>query len=266
MDDNFGMGYAMGQEANNNGNGMFGGDGWWAIILFALIFGWGGRGYGGGFGGFGGGMGDQGAAANYVLGSDFSMLSRQLSDGFNSQERKLDSITNGLCDGFYTSAQLANGINANISATGNATQMALMQGFNGLQGQIADCCCKTQQNIKDVGTQSVMNTASIQQAIERCCCENREATLTNRFETERANNATMIAIDKLGDRIIDYMANDKAQALRDENQALRLAASQAAQNNYLVNALRPCPVPAYITCNPFAAVYTNGNGNGCGCA
>ena len=262
MEDNFGMGYAMGQESNNNGNGMFGGDGWWAIILFALIFGWGGRGYGG-FGGFGG-MGDQGAATNYVLGSDFSMLSRQLSDGFNGQERKLDSIANGLCDGFYTTAQLANGINSNISASTNATQMALMQGFNGVQTQLADCCCKTQQNIKDVGTQTIMNTSAIQQQIERCCCDNEKIALTNRFEAERANNATLTAIDKLGDRIIDFMCADKTQALRDENQALRLAASQAAQNSYIINAIRPYPVPAFQSCNPYAYLYGNGGTSG-GC-
>lgn len=30
----------------NRNDGMFGGDGWWAIIIFALIFGWGGNGFG----------------------------------------------------------------------------------------------------------------------------------------------------------------------------------------------------------------------------
>ena len=59
------------------------------------------------------------------------------------------------------------------------------------------------------------------------------------------------AIDKVGDRIIDYLANEKAQTLRDENQALRLAASQQAQNNYIVSQLRqPCPIPAYTVPNP----------------
>ena len=41
---------------DGNNNGMFGGDGWWAIIIFALIFGWGGNGFGGFGGGFGGGV------------------------------------------------------------------------------------------------------------------------------------------------------------------------------------------------------------------
>ena len=93
---------ATGNDRNNSG--MWGGDwsAWIIIFLIFAAFGWG----NGGFGGFGGG--NSGAADNYVLASDFSMLSRQLSDGFNSQERKLDSIANGLCDGFYAQAQLEN--------------------------------------------------------------------------------------------------------------------------------------------------------------
>ena len=79
-----------------------------------------------------------------------------------------------------------------------------------------------------------------------------------------------MAIDKLGDRIVGYLNDKEQQNLRDEVQAYRLAASQAKQNEYLVNQLRPCPVPAYITCNPYAASYgfgqNFGSGCGCGCA
>ena len=112
---------ATGNDRNNSG--MWGGDwsAWIIIFLIFAAFGWG----NGGFGGFGGG-GNSGAADNYVLASDFSMLSRQLSDGFNSQERKLDSISNGLCDGFYAQAQLASGINMNV-----------MQGTNTIASQLA---------------------------------------------------------------------------------------------------------------------------------
>lgn len=50
---------------------------------------------------------------------------------------------------------------------------------------------------------------------------------------------------------------------------MNLAQSQANQNQYLVNQLRPCPTPAYITCNPWATngtAYTGGNCmSGCGC-
>ena len=71
---------------------------------------------------------------------------------------------------------------------------------------------------------------------------------------------TLQAIDKLGDRIIGYMANADTQRLRDENQALRLSASQAAQNAYLIGQLRPSPIPSYRVANPYCC-----NNNPCDC-
>lgn len=88
--------------------------------------------------------------------------------------------------------------------------------------------------------------------------------MQTRFDMQAYNCNTLQAIDKVGDRIIDYMASEKAQALRDENQALRLAASQSAQNQYIINALRPMPVPSYPSCNPWAASYGCGCNSGCG--
>ena len=86
--------------------------------------------------------------------------------------------------------------------------------------------------------------------------------MQNRFDAQAYNCNTLQAIDASTDKILKYLADEKTQALRDENFALRLAASQAKQNQYLVNELRPCPIPAYITCNPYA--YTNTCGCGCG--
>lgn len=122
---------------NGNNNGMGWGGDWSAWIIIFLIFaafGWGGNGNGL----FGGG-GPRGAADSYVLASDFSMLSRQMSDGFASQERKLDSISNGLCDGFYAQAQLANGINMNV-----------MQGNNALASQISQCLKKIKSKMSNL--------------------------------------------------------------------------------------------------------------------
>lgn len=69
----------------------------------------------------------------------------------------------------------------------------------------------------------------------------------------------MARIDALERSRKDEKIAEQAQQIN----ALQLAASQANQNQYLINQLRPCPVPAYITCNPFAASY--GCGNNCGC-
>lgn len=254
---------------NNNGGGFgFGNDGgaWWIIILFLFAFagGWNNGGFGGG--------GNAGAAENYVLASDFATIQRQLSDGFNAQERRTDAIVNGICDLGYTQQSLANTTNMNVSNIGFGLQNAIQQnGYESrlatqnLGAQLANCCCDIREGIQANTTQGVMNTSAIQNQIQQCCCDNEKATMQTRFDMAQYNCATQQAIDKVGDRIIDYLAADKAQALRDENQALRLAASQAAQNNYLVQQLRPAPVPAFPVPNPYQYAGNNGCGCGCGC-
>lgn len=226
-----------------NCGGGFGGDGaWWIIILFLFAFN-GGWGRNGGFGGSG-----SGAADNYVLASDFATIQRQLSDGFNSVDNALDRQNAGICDLGYTSLSL-----------NNQTNMNMMQGFNAVQNQLADCCCKTQQNIKDTQYAIATTGGDVKAAIKDCCCDTEKQFMQTRFDNAQYNCATLQAIDKVGDRIIDYLANDKAQSLRDENQALRLAASQQAQNNYLVQTLRPFPVASYNVPNPYVST------NYCGC-
>lgn len=223
---------------NGNGNGFgWGNDGAWWIILF-LIFGWGNN---GGYG-FGGGAG---ASQNYVLASDFATIQRQLSDGFNSIDNALDAQNTGICNLGYTQLQLNNQLSA----------------------QIADCCCKTQTNIGDVKYAIGATGADLGRQIERGFAE------TN-YNMATQNCATLQAIDKVGDRVIDYLSNEKMQNLRDENFALRLSASQQAQNAYLVDQLGyHCPVSAYVVQPPQSVTFPVGcNGvasyanNGCGCA
>lgn len=218
---------------NNAGDGFMGGNGaWWLLIIFALLFGWG----NGGLGGYGGG-----ASQNYVLASDFATIQRQLSDGFNSVDNALDRQNAGICDLGYTQAQLINGVQVNQ-----------MQNANAIQTQLADCCCKTQSAIERVNTNNAMNTATITSAIKDCCCDAERTAMQAEYNAQARNCQTLQAIDKVGDRIIDYLNADKAQALRDENQALRLAASQQCQNNYLISQLRPTPVPSFnVGFNPY---------------
>lgn len=248
----FATGYAVGRDSTNgggygSGNGFFGND--WAWIVILLLFGYGGRGFGGGFGGgYGGGSG---VGENYVLATDFATI-----------ERKLDGINNGICDSTF---QLTNTLNNNFRSVDNAIctlGYQALQNTNSIQTQLADCCCGIKGEIKDVAYGNERNSWNISKQISDCCCDLEKMNMQNRFDAQAYNCNTLQAIDKVGDRIIDYLANEKTQALRDENFALRLQASQAKQNQYLVNELRPCPIPAYITCNPYA--YTNPCGCGCG--
>lgn len=245
-------------EGGNGGNGGwgFGGDGWWIILLF-LFAGFGGRGFGNGFGGGGGGYGGypcatqadvRAAVDQQTLISKIDQQTYGLSDVFNSLNTNLNNnfrgIDNAICNLGYQGAQHANDISR----------------------QLADCCCDIKGGIKDVAYGNEKNSWTISKQISDCCCDVEKMNMQNRFDAQAYNCNTLQAIDKLGDRIIDYMSAEKTQALRDENQALRLAASQARQNQYLINELRPCPIPAYITCNPYAASYGSagyGN-NGCG--
>lgn len=245
---------------HNNGGWGFGGDGSWFAILFLFAL-FGGRGFGGFGTGFGGGGGGFSASPCATQADVRTAVDQQ------TLISKLDQQTYGLADTFTA---LNNTINSNFRGVDNAIctlGFQNQQGVSNLSAQLAQCCCDIERSIDGNTTQGVMNTNAIQRQISDCCCDLEKMNMQNRFDAQSYNCNTLQAIDKLGDRIIDYMTAEKTQALRDENQALRLAASQAKQNQYLVNELRPCPIPAYITCNPYAASYGLGsyNNNNCGC-
>lgn len=208
----------------NSGFGGFGGDGaWWIIILFLFVFcGWGGNGWGNN--GNSGGVVD-----GYVLTSDFANV-----------ERKIDSVNQGLCDGFYQQAQLVNGTNmamANGFAQSELSranqQAALMQQLNAMQMQAANCCCENRAAI-----------AQVRYDMAAQACDTRNTVQNATRDIIDANNQNSRAI-------LDFLTQSKLSDLQAENQGLKLAASQAAQNSYLVSQLRPSPIPAYTVQNPY---------------
>ena len=253
-----------GNDGYNNGNGMFGNDAWWIIVL--LLFGWGGR----GFGGFGGGYGGNGGAPCATQADVRAAVDQQ------TLISKIDQQTYGMADSFNS---LNNTINGNFrtldGAICNLGYQAL-QNTNTIQSQLANCCCDTRAAIKDVDVGIERTGWNISKQISDCCCNAEKMNMQSRFDAQAYNCNTLQAIDKLGDRIIDYMSNEKVQALRDENQALRLAASQSAQNAFitanqeaqtaeLIRRLgRDCPVPAYVVPNPNCC-YQPFSFNNCGC-
>lgn len=171
-------------------------------------------------------------------------------------------IQQTLCQGF-------NGVNTTVMQGFNGVDNAIcnlgynMQaGFNGVTHQIADCCCDIKGGIKDIAYGNAMNTSAIQRQIADCCCDIEKSNMQNRFDAQAYNANTLQAIDRVGDRIIDYMTKDKIATLTAENQSLRFAASQSAQNAFftanqdaqtaeLIRRLgRDIPVPAYVVPNP----------------
>lgn len=225
--------------ANTNSGGFgWGGEGSWFIILFLIfaIFGWGGNGWGNNAGNSGG------VVDGYVLTSDFANV-----------ERKIDSVNQGLCDGFYQQAQLVNGTNmamangfAQAELSRSNQQAALMQQLSAMQMQAQECCCENRAAIAQV---------RYDMATQACDTRNTVQSATRDIiDNQNANSRA----------ILDFLTQSKLQDLQSANQELRLAASQAAQNNYLIAQLRPTPIPAYQSCNPWAGGSYTGCA-GCGC-
>jgi hypothetical protein len=228
------------EVGNNNGgfaNGFGNGDWAWIIILF-LIFG-NGRGFGNGFGGGNyGGVGE-----NYVLATDFATI-----------ERKLDGINNGICDSTFALNNTINtgffGVQNSLTQGFSGLNTALLQGNYalssqlancccGIERQIADCCCTTQRGLDAVNYNNAINTNSIQQTL----CNNTRDIIENQNANYRALHDEIVA-----NRIEDK--NAQIQAQQNEINALRLKASQEAQNAYLLSELKPCPQPSYVVNGP----------------
>ena len=232
-------GYSLSDIAAVSGNngrngGAFGDD--WAWIVILLLCGWG----NGGFGGNGQGT-----------------IREEISYGFdmNGIENGIRSIQQGLCDGFYA-------MNTGMLNGFNGIQSTLCQGFSGVNDAITQSTIADMQS--DFALQTAINNATVgltaqltNMAAENaaCCCDLRTAIATQGCDTRRAiadSTRDIIDSNNAGVRsILDFLTQDKIATLTAENQSLKFAASQAAQNNYLVAALRdPCPVPAYVVPNP----------------
>jgi hypothetical protein len=226
------------------GGGGFGNgnNDWWIFLLFLL--GWGRN--GNGWSGQGGGS--CGANSTCATPADvYGAVDQQ------TLISKLDQQTYGLADAtFALNNTMATGF-ANAELSRCQGQAALMQQLNTMAAADAKCCCETQRAIDGVNYNIATQTAAIQNTL----CGNTRDVIEN-----QNNNARAIL-----DALTAARIEDKNNLIAQQQQTifgLQLAASQAKQSRDLINEIRPCPIPAYITCNPYAAVYSGG-GCGCGC-
>ena len=222
-------------DGNGNGNNGWGDGSWlWFIIVIFAIFG----GWGNGFG-WGGNNGRDGypcaTQADVRAAVDQQTLISKLDQQTYGLASSTYDINNTLMNGFH-------GVDNAVCQLGYQTQ----QGFNEIGHQISDCCCATREAIQGVN----YNMATQTNAIQNAMCNNTRDIIDNQNSNTRS--------------ILDFLVQDKISALQAENQNLKLKASQAEQNTYLVNALRPCPIPAYNVPNPFCC-YGYQQTNTCGC-
>lgn len=248
-----------GNDGYGNGGGMFGND--WAWIVILLLFGWGGRGFGGGFGGgYDGGGNGCGCCNPCATQADVRAAVDQ-----QTLISKLDQQTYGIADSTYA---LNNTINQNFRGVDNAIcnlGFNLQSGFNTLGYQLSDCCCQTQRAIDGVRYDMATQACDTRNTIQN--------TTRDIIDNANANSRA----------ILDFLTTDKINTLTAENQALRFQASQTAQNAFitanqeaqtaeLIRRLgADCPTPAYVVQPPTPVNFaTNCCGqaqfatNGCG--
>lgn len=264
---------------NSGNDGMFGdGNGWWILILLLLFSngGWG--------NGFGGGNACCTPATAQGMSDAFN---------FNALDNGIRSTHDSVVDGFYqnnlatttlgtaiqtdfgqAALQNAQGFNSTINAVNSGTsaiQATLCNGFNGIQSAIADsnyraanCCCETRESIMQSNFNNQAGFNSVVTALNTNACDIERGQDDIRYLMAQNQSATLVGIDRLGDRIIDYMNQAKMDELRTELQNAKFQISQAAQTEQLLGALQPISKPAYITASPYQSLNYNAV-NGCGC-
>ena len=252
-----------------NGNNGFGGDGsWllWVIFLFFLFPLMGRGGWGNGFGGGNEGGCPSGAGLANLINNDNGR--ELLMSAIQGNGQAINNLATNLNCSVGQIQQAINGVSAKVAEVGCQVGMSSQQIINAIQAgndsiasQMAQCCC-------DVKT-----------AIERQGYENRIATI-NPTDDLKSNANTQFNIlsskidaqtQLLSEKFCELEKREmqrEIQQLRDEKQGYQMSALTQQQTQNLVNQLRPCPVPAYLTCNPFGGTYNGypfGYNEGCGC-
>ena len=182
----------------------------------------GGFGWGNGFGGNGGGF----MNADIQRGFDQSAVMTGVQGIQNTLTSGFGDLQTALCGGFAgVNANISNGFaqaeigeNARQMANMNRSfdaQVATMQGFNGLQGQLS-----------------------------QCCCDNRLATVQTQNIVQNEGANTRLAIQAQTQAILDKMCqddidrkNEKILELQNSLNMANLTASQVAQTATILAAL-----------------------------
>ncbi len=264
-------GYSLSDIAAATGNrdGGFGfgdGNGWWVILLFLFAFG----GWGNGFGGWGG---NGGGSVSYDF--DISDLKSSVAGNGASIANGFYALNTGLLNGFAgVTAAVTNSVNdvrhdlCDQSLAGYQQTTSVLQAINAdTMANMQNTFALTSQ-LNNLGTSVVAQGNETRQLIAQEMCRLGYDLATEECATrQNSTDNTRAIIDNQNANtrsIIDFLTQDRISALQNENQALKGQISQAEQNAFLVNALRPQPDPAYIVPNPYA-YYGNNFGCGCGC-
>lgn len=211
-------------------------------------------------------------AMNMIYSDFYKQAINGNKDAINTLSTNLNcdvkSIDNALC-----SIQNAIGkVGGEVGFSAERVINAVNAGDCNVIKAISDCCCTTQRSIDSVNLNLTQMNADNRLSI--CQQTNTlQNAITSGFNTLSSENATRFNIlgakidaqtqiinDKFCQLEMREMQN-KIDTLRDEKNALQSSALLQQQTSNIVSQIRPCPVPAYLTCNPYGC---NGGLNGYG--
>lgn len=181
-----------------------------------------------------------------------SQLSGQLGCDFNA-------LNGAICDVRSAVDKVASAVGFSSERVINAVNAGDCQ----ISRQLSECCC----NIRDAVTrQGYENQLAI------CNQTNTLSTAINTVATGQERGFSNLAYETqkqtcditkaIGESTAAILAGQKAaemrelqreiQTLRDEKNAFQMSALSQQQTQNIVNQIKPCPIPAYITCNPYS--------------
>lgn len=221
--------------AMKGNNGFGNGDGSWFIwLLFILCFcGWGGNGFGFGARGNGAGLANE-------INNDYGRS--LLMDAIGGNRNALSNLATQLnC----TEGQIQQAISAlttQVQNVGNQVGMSGMQTINALQqgnmqiaSQLADCCCRVNNNITamdgNVKLAMCQQTGTLQNAINNVAVGQERGFSNVAYETQRQTCDLHNAIKESTQTIVDGQKQaemremqNKIDSLREENSTFKSSA------------------------------------------
>ena len=281
---------ALALSRNNDNDGFGGNSAWWVIIL-VLFLGFGRNGFGGGDGtntvvvpsnGFGG-----------SCGSPATLQGMTDAFNFNALDNGIRSTHDSVIDGFYQNNLATTGLGTAIQQSFAISDKSNLQSFAALQNQICNATNSVNSTLNNGFNNIQREICDTNYNMSRCCCDTKEAIMQTNFNNQTgfsgvvnalATNAcdiergqddikylmaqnqsqTMVGIDRLGDRLIDFMNQKEMDNLRSELQSARFQISQQAQTEAIINQLQPVAKPSWLVSSPYQSLNYN-TANGCGC-
>ncbi len=170
---------------------------------------------------------------------------------------------------FFLLAWGGNGIggfgnNAASTVQGQITNDFLFNNLNNQLGRMQDqnvgLSNAIQQGLCNLGYENLSNFKDLTAQMSSCCCETNRNIDAVRYENAKNTCDIIQASNANTDRILGYLTQNEIQSLRDQLQSANLTLSNATQTTNIINAVRPFPSPAYVTCSPYTSPL-----NGCGC-